>query len=282
MSNRRIAEHCATWFFDFTAPHRFVELLFNIGFIGVKDGKQYTFKASAGDTAFLPSIHSNTIVVIHPAYHSALHLRELVLPEISDEIILQHTGILEELPAGVSFEGYQQQLKELQGRLENLIPGKENATAYEDIVGDVIKLCFYRALTNVKPRERSHNSVVIRDWIAANRATGGFWAIIRDKYKATQVVWECKNYNNLSADDFQQVSYYLNDVVGRFLIIAHRGKDIEPSYYRHLERIAHKDRGMVLVLTERDMNVFLRQALHGKLRDDHINEIYDRTCRAIS
>jgi hypothetical protein len=57
---------------------------------------------------------------------------------------------------------------------------------------------------------------------------------------------------------------------------------MEPSYYRHLERIAHKDHGMVLVLTERDMKVFLRQALHGKLRDDHINEIYDRTCRAIS
>jgi hypothetical protein len=200
--DRRIAEHCATWFFDITAPHRFVELLFNIGFIGVKDGKQYTFKASVGDTAFLPSIHSNTIVGIHPAYHSALHLRELVLPEISDEIILQHTGILEELPAGVSFDGYQQQLKELQGRLVKLIPGKEHATEYEEIVGDVIKLCFYRALTNIKPRERSHNNVVIRDWIAANRATGGFWAIIREKYKATQVLWECKNYENLSADDF--------------------------------------------------------------------------------
>ena len=38
---------------------------------------------------------------------------------------------------------------------------------------------------------------------------------------------------------------------------------------------------MVLLLTEKDLRVFIRQAIKGKVREDHINEIFDRTIRAI-
>ena len=61
----------------------------------------------------------------------------------------------------------------------------------------------------------------------------GFWAAMRHRYDATQVIWECKNYHDLKAADFQQVSYYSSKVAGRMLVIAFRG-DVQQSYYGHI------------------------------------------------
>jgi len=134
----------------------------------------------------------------------------------------------------------------------------------------------------VQPKVRNNGGVVIRDWIASNRAPSGFWEVIRSKYDATQIIWECKNYEDLHADDFHQASYYMNNVVGRFAIVAFRGQEVDNSYYRHIERIAKDKHGMVLLLTEKDLRVFLRQALNGKVKEDHINELFDRTVRTVS
>jgi hypothetical protein len=148
-------------------------------------------------------------------------------------------------------------------------------------IGDLIKLCFFRSLTNVQPKERSYQGVVIRDWIASNRASVGFWRMVREKYGATQIIWECKNYTHIGADDFQQVSYYLNDIGGRFAVAAYRGMEIDSSYYRHIQRIAQQG-GLVLLLTEKDLRVFVRQAINGKVKEDHVSELFDRTVRAVS
>ena len=51
---------------------------------------------------------------------------------------------------------------------------------------------------------------------------------MRQRYDATQVIWECKNYENLKADDFHQVAYYSTKAMGRLVMVAFRGK-IQPS-----------------------------------------------------
>jgi hypothetical protein len=280
--DHNIAKYCKEWFYNHSTPHQFVGLFFSIGYFGVKQGKDWVYKTAGGDAAFMPSLLGPTTIQIHPAFHAALHLRNIILPEISDQTILQVTGILEDLPQGVSFDDYQVKLHKLYERLDEIPKGREGATEFEDFVGEIIKLCFFRALTNVQPKARTHSNVVIRDWIASNRAVSGFWEMVRSKYDATQVIWECKNYENLSADDFHQAAYYMGHICGRFIVMVHRAKDVDTSYYRHIERIAKdKEKGLVLLLTEKDIRVFLRQALNGKVKEDHINELYDRTVRAI-
>ena len=134
----------------------------------------------------------------------------------------------------------------------------------------------------MESRVREVSGTVIRDWIAANRAHGGFWEMVRTRYQATQVVWECKNYTELKADDFQQASYYMTKEIGRFVVVAFRG-EVKKHYYEHVKRIASdKDGGIVLPITENDMRVFIRQAKNGKTKETHIQEVYDRTVRAIS
>jgi hypothetical protein len=50
----------------------------------------------------------------------------------------------------------------------------------------------------------------------------------------------------------------------------------------HIRRISTDKHGIVLVLGERDIEVFLRQGLNGKKSESHIQDIYDRTVREIS
>jgi hypothetical protein len=275
-----MAKYC-NWFYNVSQPEQFVGLLFSIGFLGIREGKQWFYKSSAGEDVAAPPLSSSTIISVHPAYHAALHLRSMVLPELTTDTILKSTGILEDLPQGVSFDDYHQNLKQLLDKLDNIQRGKDGAGEFEDFVGDVIKLCFFRSLTNPQPKVRDIHGVTIKDWVVSNRAPSGFWEVIRSKYAAVQVVWECKNYDHLSADDFQQTAYYMNNVSGRFVVIAYRADEVDQSNYRHVERIA-KDGGMVLLLTERDLRVFIRQAIRGKVREDHISELFDRTLRAIS
>jgi hypothetical protein len=279
--DQNIARHCKDWFYDFSAPHRFIELLFNIGFCGVQDGKTTIYKTGSGEPASMPALSAGSIICIHPAYHSALHLREILLPEISDEVILQVTGILEDLPQGVTFDDYYKQLKELSDTIDYIPLGIEGAADFENFVGGLIKLCFFRALTNVQPKVRNYQGVVIRDWIASNRAPTGFWQMIRDKYAATQIIWECKSHRLPTFRNSHQTSYYITDVAGRFVVMVYRGREHDSSYFKHIDRIAQKN-GLVLLLTDKDVKIFIRQALNGKVKEDHINELFDRTVRALS
>ncbi|WP_433492193.1 hypothetical protein [Nocardia grenadensis] len=165
--------------------------------------------------------------------------------------------------------------------LEGIPPGAAGASDFEEIVGEALKLCFFRSLVNIEMRVRNHDGRIIRDWVAANRATSGFWEYVRTRYDAVQVIWECKNYEELHADDFHQVAYYMNDVGGRFVVLVFRG-EMKASYYQHMQRIVTNTRGFILPLNVKDLLVFLRQAGNGKIKEDHIQDRYDNVIRKLS
>jgi hypothetical protein len=281
--NEKIKAHCATWFYDYTTAPRLVDLLYGIGFVGLKHNKRTYFKEPGKDSNAKLPIDSATSFVIHPTYHPALNLRNILIQKVSDETALKHEGILEDLPENYRFDEYKQALRQALDDLKTLPLGHPGAAQFEDLVGQVIKLCFFRSLTNTQSKVRMIDGVQIRDWISSNRASNGFWDVVRNKYGATQIVFECKNYEELHADDFHQVQYYLSDTFGRFGVIAFRGSEIKDSYIRHIANVANKNRaGLILVLTQRDLEVFLRQAINGVFKESHIQDRHDHLIRSIS
>ncbi|MBK0115338.1 MULTISPECIES: P-loop ATPase, Sll1717 family [unclassified Delftia] len=281
--NEKIKKHCAAWFFDYTTASRLIELLYGIGFMGLRRSGRTIFKEAGKDSNAKLPIDQATHFVIHPTYQPALNLRNILIQKVSEETPLKHEGILEELPENYRFDQYKEELKRTLEDLKTLPLGHPGAQAFEEIVGRVVKLCFFRSLTNTQPKVRMADGSQIRDWIAANRASGGFWDVVRTKYGATQVVFECKNYVDLAADDFQQVNYYFSETFGRFGIIFFRGSEIKDSYLRHISNVANKNQaGLILVLTQRDLEVFLRQAINGVFKETHIQDRYDFFVRSIS
>lgn len=281
--NEAIAKYCKSWLYDNTTPYRFVELFYAIGFLGIKRTKGVQYKESGKDSNAKPAFDNNSIFEIHPTYHKALNLRSVLISDLKDETMLKNEGILEDLPESFQLDEYKMTLEDTLKQLQAIPLGMSGSNEFEEVVGQVIKLCFFRALTNVQPSERSLDGTTIRDWVASNRASGGFWEMVRNKYGATQVVWECKNYETLKSDDFHQLQYYLNDNFGRFGIIVFRGDEVKSSYLRHIANIANRNQaGLVLILTQKDLEVFLRQAIKGAFKESHIQDRYDFFIRKIS
>ncbi|MDH7943465.1 transposase [Pseudohongiella sp. SYSU M77423] len=281
--NDSIKKHCKEWFFRNTTPYRFVEVLYGIGFVGIQRRKHTQYKGSGMDSNAKPAFDNNSIFEIHPTYQQALNLRSVLISDLKDETTLKNEGILEDIPESFQLDDYKMALELVLRRLRGLPSGRGSANEFEQIVGDVIKLCFFRSLTNIQISERTADGTIVRDWVASNRATGGFWDMVRTKYGATQVVWECKNYTELKSDDFHQIQYYLNDTFGRFGIIVFRGEDIKESYLKHVSSIANKNRaGLVILLTQKDLEVFLRQSIKGAFKESHIQDRHDYFVRKIS
>jgi hypothetical protein len=277
-----IKRQCATWIYKHTQPDLFLQLLFSIGFAGIKDERVTHFRSLGPQSTTPPAIGMRTTLVVHPTYREALNLRDVLLTSLDPSVPLTESGLLPELPQGINIDGYNSRLHELRETLTTMPLGDGHAEEFESVTGEVIRLCLFRVLTNVEPKVRSANGRVIRDWIASNRAHEGFWEVVRHKYGATQILFECKNYAELEASDFQQVAYYINETIGRFVILVFRGKEIKRHYYDHIGRIASDKKGMVLLLTERDLDVLLRQAINGKSSESHFQELYDRAIREVS
>jgi hypothetical protein len=272
---------CASWLFNHTAPERFAQLLYDIGFFGF-DSPQGTVYRSLGPRSTVPpALTSMTEISIHPCYVPALELQDVLVASLDESVSFMKPGLLSDLPEALDLAEYQRRLSQLEDDLKTLPTGTENAGRFEELVGEVLRLCFYRWLQNVKPHERDCEGRVVRDWIASNRASDGFWQVVRARYDATQVVWECKNYEDLDSGAFQQVAYYLTKELGRFAVIAFRG-EVQAHQYQHVKRIANDKDGMVLLLGQKDLMVFIRQARNGKLKEDHIQDRYDATVRKVS
>jgi hypothetical protein len=276
-----IKQYCASWIYKVTAPEQFAELMYNIGFFGIKEANKPSFRSLGARSPTPPPIGRTTSLVVHPSYVDALNLQNLVIDSLDQSIQLQKAGLLTELPGAIDLTDYHERLTQLLDNLSSLPKGEASASEYEDVVGDVVKLCFFHSLVNVEAKVRDVEGRVIRDWIAANRASIGFWEMIRLRYGATQIIWECKNYAELQASDFHQCLYYMTQEIGRFAVLCFRG-EVKEHYYEHIKRVATQTQGVVLLLTDRDLNVFLRQSKHGKAKEDHIQGIFDKTIRRIS
>lgn len=281
--NDKIRKYCGAWFYDYTVPFRFVELLYSIGFVGLGNRGRTTYKESGKDSNAKLALDSTAQVVIHPTYQPALNLRQLLIQRVNEDVNLRNEGVLDDLPENYRFDQYKEALNQTLTDLRTLPLGHDGAAQFEEIVGNVIKLCFFRSLTNIQAKSRTSDGTAIKDWVASNRAVSGFWEVIRSKFGATQIVWECKNYVDLSADDFHQVSYYFSNTFGHFGLIAFRGTEIKESYYKHVANVANKNQtGMILILSQRDLEVFLRQAINGVFKENHIQDRYDHFIRQIS
>jgi hypothetical protein len=279
-----VQEACKTWIYCSTAPDHFIQLLYNIGFWGQRcpDGT-VLFKSSQAEKTGNLTITADSTVVIHPSYVDGLQLQTRVITSLGETVSLRTSGLIFDVPESFSTSSYRARIEQLSMELATLPQGKPTAGQFEDLIGEVIKLCFFRSLSNVQPRVRNVGGTVIRDWMASNRASAGFWAIVRDKWAATQVIWECKNYADLQADDFQQVTCYMNELAGRFVIMVCRNPSpLSQHTFEQVRRVYQQAKGLVLVLRESDIKTFLRQALNGKQSEHHLQDLYDNSERRIS
>ncbi len=284
LTDEEVKADCGTWIYNFTAPEAFILLLYNLGFWGVKQSEnKIRFKSSEAENPSALVLKDDSVVTVHPSYMDGLQLQRRMITSLGEEVALRTSGIISDVPESFSTMTYRTKLQELSEELATMPVGRMSAAAFEDLMGSVIRLCFFRSLQNLESKARAVDGTIIRDWVVSNRAPSGFWAIVREKYGATQVIWECKNYADLKADDFHQAGYYMNEQSGRFLIMTCRAQEpFSQQIVNHVKRVFQQTKGLVLILREPDIRTFLRQALNGKRSEQHLQDVFDNTERLIS
>jgi Cdc6-like AAA superfamily ATPase len=286
LDDEEVQRLCASWIYQIATPESLVRLLYSVGFLGLVKGGTAQFRSSGPRDTTPPPISAASHLEIHPSYWDALDLQDKLVVELDSTRPFLRVGMVADLPEAMTWSEYQDALLELDERLAAIDPGTDQAADFEGVVGDIIRLCFHRYLTNLEQRVRDVEGRVVRDWIASNRADGGFWEVVRQRYDATQIVFECKNYAELGSSDFHQIAYYLGSEIGRFGILIFRGRfenGVIPKHYiEHVKRIATDKNAMVLLLVDDDLRVFIRQSINGKIKDAHIQDKYDRMVRAVS
>lgn len=282
-----IKSGCASWIYRHSTPEQFARLMYDIGFFGFKtrrsDGQPRIAYRSLGprDTT-PPAITSNTDMVVHPSYWDALELQDVLIREFNPEQDFHSIGLVSDLPGALSLEEYTAELESLREQLRDLPTGQDSASDYEALVGSIIRMCFFRVLSNIEDQVREVDGTIRRDWVVSNRGETGFWEMVRHRFAATQVLWECKNYSELKASDFQQSSYYMTDQAGKLVLLCSRGDQVEKHHFQHIKRINQQCGGLVLPLFDKDLQVFLRQAINGKVKDSHLLDRFDKIQRGIS
>ena len=279
-----VQKYCSKWIFKYASPYQFVDLLFGIGFWGIRQGGEVLYRGVGVRGTTMPPIEARSHVVIHPSYGDALDLQDKVILDLDESILLQTEGSLLDLPEAITLNDHKARIELLIGRIQNCPKGDADADAYEDIVGDVIKFCLYQYFDNVHDQVTTVDGRARRDWIAANVAGAGFWEFVRARYSAGHVVWECKNYEKLEAKDFHQTAYYMNNASGFCVVLCFRGDDITRQYLQHIKYIndKHPNGAIVILLMDKDLKVFMRQARNQRTKDSHIQAIYSEIIEKIS
>ena len=75
--DREVQDFCKDWIYSYTTPDTFIQLLYNIGFWGLKTPSRNTrFKSSEAENPGSVSVTHDSIAVVHPSYAEALQLHK--------------------------------------------------------------------------------------------------------------------------------------------------------------------------------------------------------------
>ncbi|WP_262927309.1 P-loop ATPase, Sll1717 family [Phytohalomonas tamaricis] len=199
-------------------PKEVLQRLYSIGFLGIYNDQSASFVFCHDGKDPDRDFEDSARLLIHPCYWLALSTTqsELKLDEaedIHDEYDIEVTS--------VSKEQRNQKIGALLSELEAISEGKNGAYDFEGWCLKAIKIIFAGVLCNVEANPNK-NGLQQRDIVGTNLGETKFWERVLQDYKTRQVVFEVKNYRDLSASEYRQVNSYLCNDYGSIAFIITR------------------------------------------------------------
>lgn len=110
----------------------------------------------------------------------------------------------------------------LMDRLSTTPSGRENATAYQYLVLEILNFLFAPELIDGKPEVRTIDGTERRDIIFTNDSDDSFWAYVRTNHDGLLLMFEIKNTDDLGMAAVAQTATYLGSRLGRLGFIVAR------------------------------------------------------------
>lgn len=182
-----------------------VTALYGVGFLGVFDRQSSTWVFSHDGKQPDKNISALDSLMIHPCYWRALNLQKDDLEQAVAE------QIFDEYEISIYSQSAEQRttrLGQIISELTTIPLGLEGAAAFEEWCKRAIEIAFARELTNIQLHPNKE-ATQRRDIVATNQGTRGFWKRIRDDYQTRQVIFEVKNFEEISIAEYRQMNGYL-------------------------------------------------------------------------
>jgi hypothetical protein len=212
-------------------PIELVRTLYSVGFFGVHDSASSSFVFSHDgrrqDVELLPAQN----LLIHPCYWMGLNLsKNAISPsegtEINDEYEIKVASITPKIRNA--------RLGKVMTDCAAIPPGSEGSADFEQWCLNALKICFAGKLGNIALHPNA-DSVSRRDVVGTNYAKSILWSRIEKDYSARQVIFEVKNYEVLTPEDYRQVLSYLTGAYGNLAFVITRSSNIELERGRELD-----------------------------------------------
>lgn len=163
--------------------------------------------------------------------------------------------------------------KSLLQSLQNINHGREEASVYQKHILEILNFLFEPELIDGKIEEATILGTERRDIIFVNDSEKTFFSYLRNVHKNFMIVFETKNTNDLSVENFNQLATYLGDKTGYcgFLITrnntAKNDKLKAISIYNNLKRI-------ILILSDEDIEHMISDRIIGKDPMKYLQKCY--------
>ncbi len=258
-----------------------LQRLYSVGFIGIYNEGSASFVFCHDGKEPDRSFSSNSRLLIHPCYWLALGTSQSELKldeaeEIHDEYDIEVSS--------VSTEQRNQRIGAMLQELTEIPEGKAGAVEFEAWCLKAIKVIFAGSLCNVEIHPNK-NGLQQRDIVGTNLAETKFWKRILEDYQTRQIIFELKNYKELSASDYRQVNSYLCNDYGKLAFIVTRDFNNNLSKDRELnwaKELYNDHKKLVIKLSAKFLEKHLRKARspqkHDAL-DKELNNLIDTYSR---
>lgn len=201
------------------SPDEILKALYAVGFIGLLDPSGnfvFCHDGSKQEKFFSEA----SWLLVHPCYWTALDIRsEPLTADAAQEIYDEYEITI----ASQSKEIRDKMVGRIVSELQEIDTGDEDAHVFEDWCKRAIELIFAGQLTNLQLRP-NNNATSRRDIVATNEGLKGFWQRILKDYGTRQVVFEVKNYEKLTVNEYRQAFSYLGKEYGKCGFIVCRDK----------------------------------------------------------
>jgi hypothetical protein len=167
------------------------------------------------------------------------------------------------------------QAEALKEKLDKIKTGREEASAYQHTVLEILNYLFNPELIDGKPEVATIDGTERRDIIFTNDSDQSFWEYLRNEHSSFLIMFEIKNTTDVTNNYLAQTRTYLGDRLGRLGFIVSRN-GLEESQIRKTYSIYNDSspRIIILGLSDSDLKNMLTQKCEGKNPMEYVRTIY--------
>lgn len=267
--------------FLFSDFRQVLQRLYSVGFIGIHNEQSASFVFCHDGKDPDKEFTNETRILVHPCYWLALAIGKSGInleeaEEIHDEYEIEVTSESKGIRS--------KRIETLIQELSKIKEGKSGAYDFESWCVNAIKIIFAGALCNVEAHPNK-NALQQRDVVATNLEESKFWKRVLNDYKTRQVIFEIKNYKDLSATEYRQINSYLCNDYGTFAFIVTRAanNNLEKGRELNWARELYSDHKKIAVILsckflEKHLKKLRNPQKHDAL-DKELNSLLDTYVR---